>query len=404
MKFSAIRFLFDRLAPVVVVMLSFSVTTAQAQKRNRPHRVDPPPATLKDIDKLDEKPIFAIIDLFDHAKTRIPNVVVTTKGNVIASTDNAHTLRISNDQGKTWGESIRLKYSGGGNMVVDETTGDILIVSGRGVLMRSRDEGQTWTEEKIDIRSNIAGQGAPNSSAPIHLNCSESGITLKYGPKKGRLLVPGRIMAPFDKNDQEHWMFHYNTSMFSDDRGKTWQVSHPVQSGTGEGTLAEFSDGIIYYNSRSHLCTDHRRQLAYSHDGGDRYVDWEVCEDLREIGEPFYFKYGTKPSYGCCAGLVRLPLNLTNNKDVLLYSNPDDPGGDRIRMTVWSSLDRSRSWKIKRRVYDLGCAYSSLAADSDGMVYLLFEKGTDKGPYGKVSLARFNLAWLFEEARNADAR
>lgn len=381
----------------LISLLTFC-SDSQAQNKRQP-RLDPPPATLADIAKLDEKPVFEIIDLFEHDKTRIPNIIVTSRGNIVASTDSGHKIRISNDRGKTWGEPIDLNYPGGGSMIVDETTGDILMVSGEGVLMRSRDEGKTWTQEKITIHSNLAGLGAPGSPATIGLSASEAGITLKYGPKKGRLLIPGRIMAPYGKNDQEHWMYHYNTSMFSDDHGKTWQISNPVQTGTGEGTLAEFSDGIIYYNSRSHLATDHRRQLAFSHDGGDRYTDWEVCEDLREIGEPFYFKYGTKPSYGCGAGLVRLPLELTNDKDVLLYSNPDDPGGDRIQMTVWCSLDRSRSWKIKRRIYDRGSAYSSLAAGPDGMVYLLFEKGNDKSPYGKISVARFNLAWLFEKVK-----
>lgn len=387
-----VRFKLSDVEKIAPPLASSSIRSKVAK---RPSRIDPPPATLSDISCLSETPVFEIIDLFEHTKTRIPNLTITPKGTLIASTDSGHMVRTSRDDGKTWSKPISLNYSGGGSLIVDETTGDVLIVSGHGVLMRSRDDGETWTQESITIRSNLAGLGAPDSPAPILISCSESGITLQHGEHKGRLLMPGRIMAPLGNNDQEHWMFHYNTSMFSDDHGKTWQVSHPVQSGTGEGTLAEFSDGIVYYNSRSHLSTDHRRQLAYSHDGGDRYVDWEVCEDLREVGEPFYFKYGTKPSYGCCAGLVRLPLSLTSGKDMLLFSAPDDPGGDRTHMTVWCSLDRSRSWQLKKLIYEKGCAYSSLAAAPNGMVYLLFEKGTDKGPYGKVSLARFNLSWFF---------
>ena len=384
----------------IIIAIFFAILVAETVFAQRVSRTDPPPATLADIAGLNEKPVFEIIDLFDHPRTRIPNIIVTTKGNIIASTDCGKKIRISNDQGKTWDEVISLQFPGGGNMIVDETNGDVLMVAGiSGVLMRSKDEGKTWMEEKMTILPNIAGHGLPDSLTQILTDCSESGITLKYGPKKGRLLMPGRIMPPFGKNDQEHWMFHYNTSMFSDDHGKTWQVGHPVQSGTGEGTLAEFSDGIIYYNSRSHLAADHRRQVAYSYDGGDRYTDWRGCEDLREIGEPHYFKYGAIPSYGCCAGLVRLPFELTNNKDVLLFSAPDNPGGSRIQMTVWCSLDRGKSWKIKRLIWEKGCAYSSITAGPDGMIYLLFEKGDDRSPYGKVSLARFNLAWLFENVQ-----
>ena len=70
----------------------------------------------------------------------------------------------------------------------------------------------------------------------------------------------------------------------------------------------ELSDGRVYYNSRSHMSVDHRRRIAWSHDGGHMWTDWEVSTELFEVGEPFYFKYGTKPSYGCNAGLVRIPI------------------------------------------------------------------------------------------------
>ena len=48
---------------------------------------------------------------------------------------------------------------------------------------------------------------------------------------------------PRGNNDQEWWPYNYNTAIYSDDRGKTWQTSGPVQSGTGEGTLAELTNG-----------------------------------------------------------------------------------------------------------------------------------------------------------------
>lgn len=136
-------------------------------------------------------------------------------------------------------------------------------------------------------------------------------------------------------------------AIYSDDGGATWQASGPVQSGTGEGTLAELSNGTIYYNSRSHLAVDHRRQIAWSYDGGHMWTDWSASDELFEVGEPFYFKYGTKPSCGCSAGLVRLPLEATGGKDVLIYSSPDNPGKNRFRMNVWASFDGGESWPIK---------------------------------------------------------
>ncbi|NIA13409.1 MAG: exo-alpha-sialidase [Nitrospiraceae bacterium] len=341
-----------------------------------------------------ETALFEMQDLFENV--RIPNITVATDGTVLAFAKTGHLLRRSTDGGKTWTEVQAIApEGGGGSVIVDENTGDILqVVPDKGFLYRSVDSGKTWAREDIVMKPNAAGHGTPDG-VPALTACSESGLTLRYGDHKGRLLMPARVMAPKGNNGQEWWPYHYNTAIYSDDGGKTWQTSGPVQSGTGEGTLAELSSGTIYYNSRSHMSIDHRRRIAWSHDGGAMFVDWHVTEELREVGQPFYFKYGTKPSYGCNAGLVRVPSEAVGGKDVLLFSTPDDPGGYRVRMTVWASFDGGLTWPVKRLVYEGPSAYSSLAAGADGTIYLLFERG-EKKLYERVAVARFNLAWLCE--------
>lgn len=340
-----------------------------------------------------------IQQLFDSRnKQRIPKIIVAADGSVLAFNRSCGVMRRSEDAGETWSEPAELD-SGGGNVVVDDGTGEVLIVRPADArLWRSQDHGRTWHAEAIEVRPNASGHGAPEC-APVSLNCSESGITLRHGEHAGRLLMPGRVQPPCGNNAQEFWPYNYNTAIYSDDRGKTWQVAEPVQSGTGEGTLAEVSDGRIYYNSRCHMAVDAKRLIAWSHDGGHRWVDWQACETLKEVGEPFYFKYGSNPSYGCNAGLVRMPLEATNGRDVLLYSAPDNPGGTRVRMTVWASFDRAATWSLKRLVHGGPSAYSSLAADRLGNIYLLFESGLSANPkrdidHNKIVLARFNLEWL----------
>jgi sialidase-1 len=334
---------------------------------------------------------FELQDLFESM--RIPNIVVAADGSVLAFARSGRLLRRSEDGGRSWSSIQEVGDDAGGSAIVDDNTGDVMVVSAhRAHLWRSPDNGRTWSREAIVIKPNPMGHGTPDG-VPVHTACSESGITLRHGKHQGRLLMPARIQPPKGNNDQEWWPYNYNTAIYSDDGGKTWQTSGPVQSGTGEGTLAELSTGDIYYNSRSHMSVDHRRRIAWSHDGGAMFVDWRVSEHLYEVGEPFYFKYGTQPSYGCNAGLVRLPLEVTDGKDVLLFSTPDSPGGPRIRMTVWASFDRGETWPVKRLVYEGPSAYSSLAAGRDGMVYLLFERGLKK-LYDRIAVARFNLAWL----------
>jgi len=341
-------------------------------------------------------------DLFQ--KTRIPKIVVAQDGTILAFASSCRMLRRSSDHGKTWTATEKLALDGSGNAIVDHTTGDVLIVCPSvPCLYRSTDDGKTWKREAITLKPNAIGHGTSDGIA-ANVGASESGITLQYGKHKGRLVMPARIQPPFGNNAQEYWQYNYNTSITSDDGGRTWQVGEPVQSGTGEGTLAELSDGRIYYNSRCHMAVDHRRRIAWSHDGGVRWVDWEVCDELKEVGGPFYFKYGSKPSYGCNAGLVRIPDEAAGGKDILVYSFPDNPGATtphngRIRMSVRASKDGAKSWPIKRLIHEGISIYSSLAADKDGYIYLLYESGETK-LYEKITFARFRLDWLLKAEEN----
>lgn len=345
------------------------------------------------MEPIDSTSTFEMQEIFTGI--RIPQVVVATDGTVLAFADSGRQFRRSEDGGKTWSPVQPIGNEASGNPIVDANTGDVLlVVSTRGQLWRSCDHGKTWACEEIVIKPNAVGQGSPDG-VPISVSCSESGVTLQFGEHKGRLLMPGRIQPPNGDNAQEYWPYNYNTAMYSDDGGKNWQVGGPIQSGTGEGTLAEVSDGRVYYNSRCHMAVDHRRLISWSHDGGHMWTDWQASEHLYEIGEPFYFKYGTKPSYGCNAGLVRMPSEATDGKDVVLFSTPDNPGKTRVHMTVWASFDRCKTWPVKRMVYEGPSAYSSLSAGKDGMIYLLFESAKEK-LYEDVTLAQFNLDWLTE--------
>jgi sialidase-1 len=323
----------------------------------------------------------------------MPKIVVAADGTILAFAQNCRLLRRSQDAGQTWSPEQQVSPDVSGNAIVDTNTGDTLIVCAQDAcLWRSRNQGISWQRETIVLKPNALGHGLPGG-VPASAGASESGVTLAHGEHAGRLLMSVRLQPPAANNDQEYWAYNYNAAIYSDDGGHTWQTSDPVQSGTGEGTLAELSTGAVYYNSRSHMSVDHRRRIAWSHDGGHRWTDWSVAEDLFEIGEPFYFKYGTKPSYGCNAGLVCVPSEATGGKDILLFSTPDNPGSTRIRMTVWASFDGAQTWPVKRLIYEGPSAYSSLAADRQGRAYLLFERGETE-LYEAIALARFDLDWL----------
>ncbi len=317
-----------------------------------------------------------------HKGGRFPNIVVAVDGTVLALW-NGVKVRRSEDGGETWGPDISVgKGFMGGGAIVNETNGEILAFveehhpPGPWTVYRSKDHGKTWSAMEAVIKPDSNG-----NLLSMHMN--EHGITLRHGKHKGRLLRPARYYGK--QNSREEWPSHYTSAIYSDDGGKTWNASDPFPAlGTGEATVAELSDGRIYYNSRRHWAPEGvnplRRWTAWSEDGGETWEDLSICDVLPDGPQ--------NTNYGCMGGLVRLPIQ---GKDILIYSNCDSPGGRNLG-TVWASFDGGKTWPLKRLVYEGGFAYSSLTAGrpatkSEGWIYLHFESGGSK-------VARLNLGWL----------
>ncbi len=327
------------------------------------------------------------------AGDRFPTVAVATDGTVLAFW-NGVKVRRSEDGGKTWSDEIPVgKGFMGGGVTVDENTGDILAFVQAAhppaaiSVYRSTNHGKSWHAQETVIHPDKDGH-APS----MHMN--EHGITLRHGPHKGRLLRPSRWYA--GKNERARWPEHYTNAIYSDDGGRTWHTSDPFPAnGTGEATLAELSDGTIYYNSRRHWAPQgenpRRRWTAWSDDGGRSWKDLSICEVLPDGDQV--------RDYGLMGGLVRLPVR---GRDVLIFSNIESQSG-RHHGTVWASFDGGRTWPVKRLVYEGPFAYSSLNAGrpgtpGEGWIYLLFEGG----PSGGGTMARFNLSWLLQGEKTGD--
>jgi len=236
----------------------------------------------------------------------------------------------------------------------------------------SRDEGKTWIHERMIINLDDAGcRGHSHGSSP--------GVALYSSPHHGRLLAPARFQHKPGEELDTLQNYHYNCTLYSDDHGKTWQTGGAVQVGTGEGCLAELSDGTIYFNSRAYFL-DGKRRIAWSYDGGETFEDFAVEDALIEpIGG------------GCNAGMASFPKRLSAGKDLILFSNP--ASDERKKLTVRLSRDGGRTWPVSRVIHEGPAAYSSMAVSGDGTIFVLYENG-EKHPYEKISIARFNLKWL----------
>lgn len=333
------------------------------------------------------EPRFEAMPLFESE--RFPNVVVTTRGTVLATFGHPHVrARRSTDGGATWGPEIPIGTGiHGGGTTVNERNGEILVFledehpPAPLTMFVSTDDGLSWAARETRIAADANGR-VPS----LHMN--EHGISLRHGPRAGRLLVPSRSYGA--GNGREFWDEHYANAIFSDDDGATWTPSAPFPArGTGEAAIVELADGCLHYNSRRHRSTDgldpQWRHLAWSDDGGATWDGLRVSDELPDGNRD--------SSYGLMGGLVRLPVA---GEDFLLFSNIDSERGRRGG-TVWLSRDGGRSWPLKRRVDEGSFAYSSMDAGrpgtaSEGWIYLHYESG------GGSRIARFNLAWLEEAA------
>jgi len=327
---------------------------------------------------------------------RFPNVVVGVDGTVVATFGTSSVrARLSQDAGATWSEEIAISKPGFqcGGLTVSEGTGEIFaFVEERHPpaplhVFKSGDHGKSW--EKVEA---IIKPGSKGNVPSMHMN--DHGITLRHGKHAGRIIRPSRWYA--GKNAREKWPEHYTNAVFSDDGGKTWETSDPFPAkGTGEATIAELSDGTVYYNSRRHWAEEgadpRRRWTATSTDGGKTWKDLTYCKVLPDGPQ--------NTNYGCMAGLTRLNVK---GRDILLYSNCDSPGGRRLG-TVWASFDGGKTWPIKRLVFQGAFGYSAMTSGrpgtkTEGLVFLHFEGG----PKGGSTLARFNLSWVLGGKETGD--
>ncbi len=257
-------------------------------------------------------------------------------------------------------------------------------------LLFSQDEGLNWQERALDIQPYLF-PCEDGSLLPVRGCChgSGAGITLRHGEHAGRLLCPSRV-ATGAYHDMDGLRRHsYNNAIYSDDHGLTWKASAPVQPGTGEGTLMEDGEGHILYNSRAYY-EDRKRYLASSADGGETYGDFRTDDFLLDTAY-----------MGCNASLLRVErfdladaALLPDGADsVTLFVNPRSE--DRDHLTACISFDSGRTWAQTRLIHAGRNAYSSLAfSQKEQKFYLLYELG-ENDPYDQgIMCASFDLEWL----------
>lgn len=331
----------------------------------------------------------------DYHTFRIPALAVTTHGTLLAFAEGRKAgrgdageidlvLKRSIDNGVTW-QPLQIAVSETGMTcgnpcpVVDRDTGVIwlpfcknlaagdenLITQGKAPrtvwITHSHDDGATW-------------------AAPQEITAAVKDPSWTWyatGPTHGIQLRTGRLVIPCDHMvgkyfDRKRDPYHSHV-IYSDDHGASWQIGGIVDIGTNECTVVETVDGAVYINCRNYV-GEKRRAVAWSYDHGASFTGFR-WEDT--LVEPI-----------CQASLVRY------DQQHVLFANPASTV--REKLTVRLSNDECQSWPVAKVLHPGPAAYSDLAVLPDKTICCLYERG-DAHPYERLTLARFDRAWLTDD-------
>ncbi len=380
------------------------------------------------VEKID---LFTVGDNPAHQLYHIPGVLVTARGSVLAWCearkraagvsdwdDIRILLRRSTDDGRTWSEprniaqvdgpkrknpfAMRMKNVDPGDVTYNNP---VLIAGTDGTVhmlfcleyervfyQRSEDDGLSW------------GSPVEITGAFEAFKKGYDWKVLATGPNHGIQLQNGRLLVPVWLSTGEGGNAHrpsVTSTVFSDDDGRTWQAGDIAVPCTddwinpNETVAVELENGRVMLNVRNESKT-HRRLVTTSPDGA---TNWSKPRFDEALLEPI-----------CMAGLVRYRHE---GRSLLLFSNPHnlerakgaaEPGKsrDRRNLSIKISRDEGDTWPVNRLLENGPSMYSDLAVTPSGTILCFYGRSGDGSGLahfagGRLTLARFNLAWLEQQ-------
>ena len=350
---------------------------------------------------------------------RIPALVVTTNGTLLAFADRRYNNRDdlpnrievevtrSTNNGSNWSKRIKItptsvsKTDGYGDtasvVVRNSNTVLALVASHRGFqastpsnpininVFRSTDDGITWSKGE-DITSQIYGA-----------QCKDAVRNKWYAAfvssGNGVQLSTGRILFVLNVREDGQWNFKLfrNYVMYSDDGGYTWNVSKNAPKNTvggNEAKIVELSDGRLLMSARP--SSGNKRMHAYSSDRGETWTDATPKSDITVAGSNGDMIYYTSVKNGWDTNRIIhfIPTASTTVTGEHQYNGRVGPANPYF----YYSYDDGKTF-IKGPQVKVGqqSGYSSLAVLHDGSIGVLYE---DKSWGGPIKFMRVNFEWL----------
>lgn len=332
---------------------------------------------------------------------RIPGIVRLSDGTLVASIDKRKEkvedlpanidveVKRSTDGGLTWSAPITIAEGsadhgyGDAAMATDGKTIYMVMVGGAGLwtypsiskqpsqmyFTKSTDGGKTW----LPVRE---------ITSEVYLGKYAWGGFFASG--NGIITSTGRIVFVAAQREEKSWGGPMdNILVYSDDQGKTWQISTPARQNGDESKVVELQDGSLLVSSRNRASGANARTYILTRDGGKT---WEREATWPEL-----------TGNACNGAFARyLPVGTKGKKSkYLLHTLPASATRDHLRLFL--SQDEGKTWPISREICRGEAVYSEVVVFPDGTIGIISEENDQPG--FDIYFTRVSLDWLLKGDR-----